>query len=125
MLHNGNTSLTPNEADNDYQFPKQQACKRKFQSQSNPKLGTNRYESLRDYISERNDDVIVTKVRHLPPEEHASEKTVKTSDSRKQNDQKKAHERDEYKQRNKTQKKFPVTVILGDSLVKDTKGWTL
>ena len=125
MLHNGNTSLTPNEADNDYQFPKQQACKRKFQSQSNPKLGTNRYESLRDYISERNDDVIVTKVRHLPPEEHASEKTVKTSDSRKQNDQKKAHERDEYKQKNKTLKKFPVAVILGDSLVKDTKGWTL
>ena len=31
----------------------------------------------------------------------------------------------ETKQKNKTQKKFPVTVILGDSLVKDTKGWTL
>ena len=29
-LHNGNTTLTPNEAEDDYQFPKQQACKRKF-----------------------------------------------------------------------------------------------
>ena len=52
---------------------------------------SNRYESLRDYdISEQNDDAIVTKVSSLPTEEHASEKNVKTSDSRKQNDQKKA-----------------------------------
>ena len=78
-LHNGNTTLTPNEADDDYQFPKRQACKRKFQSQSNPKLTlSNRYESS-------NHDIIVTKLNHLPPEEHASEKNVKTSDSRKQN----------------------------------------
>ena len=62
---------------------------------------------------------------HLPPEEHASEKNVKTSDSWKQNDQKKTYERDEYKQKNKTQKKLLVTVILGDSLVKDIKGWEL
>ena len=71
-LHNGNTTLTPNEAEDDYQFPKQEACKRKFQSQSNPKLTlSNRYKSLREYdISEWNDDVIVTKVSHLPLEEH-------------------------------------------------------
>ena len=41
-------------------------------------------------MSERNDGVIVTKVSLLPPEGHASEKNVKTSDSWKQNDQKKA-----------------------------------
>ena len=63
-----------------------------FQSQSNPQLTlSNRYESLRDYyISKRNNDIIVTKVSHLPPEQHASEKKVKTSDGHKQNDQKKA-----------------------------------
>ena len=61
----------------------------------------------------------------MPPEEQASEKNVKTSDSRKQNDQKKAYKRDEYKQNNKTQKKLLATVILGDSLVKDIKGWEL
>ena len=33
-----NTTLIPNETDDDYQFPKRQACKIKFQSQSNPKL---------------------------------------------------------------------------------------
>ena len=82
-----------------------------------------RYESSRDYdISKRNGDVTVTKVSHLPSEEHASEKNVKTSDSRKQNDQKKAYKRGEYKQKTKTQKILPVTVILGDSLVKDIKG---
>ena len=73
-------------------------------------------------MSERNDDVIVTKVSLLPTEGHASEKNVKTSDSWKQNDQKKAWKRDEYKQKNKTQKKLPVTVILCNSLVKYTKG---
>ena len=31
----------------------------------------------------------------------------------------------EFKQKNKTQKKLPVTVILYDSLVKDIKGWEL
>ena len=83
-LHNGNTTLTPNKVD-DYQFSKRQGCKRKFQSQFNPQLTlSNRYESLRDYISERNDDVIITKINHLPLEEHASEKNVKTSDIRKQ-----------------------------------------
>ena len=123
-LHNSNATLTPNEADDDYQFPKRQVCIRKFQSQSNPQLTlSNRYESLRDYdISERKDDVIVTKVSHLYPEEHTSEKNVKTSDSRNQNDQEKAYEKDEYK-KEKTEKKLPVTVILGDSLVKDIKGW--
>ena len=126
-LHNNNATLTPGKADDDFQFPKRQACKRSCQSQSNPKLTlSNRYESLRDYdISERNDDVIVTKISHLPPEEHAPEKNVKTSDSRKQNDQKRAYKRDEFKQKNKTQKKLPVTAILGDSLVKDIKGWEL
>ena len=71
-MHNGNTTLTPNEAEDDYQFPKQQACKRKIQSQSNPKLTlSNRYKSLREYdISEWKDDVIVTKVSYLPLEEH-------------------------------------------------------
>ena len=73
-------------------------------------------------MSERNDDVIVTKVNHFLPEEHTSKKNVKTSDSRKQNDQKKAYKRDEYKQKTKTQKILPVTVILGDSLAKDIKG---
>ena len=34
-LHNGNTTLTPGEADDDYQFPKRQACKRSCQSQPN------------------------------------------------------------------------------------------
>ena len=58
-------------------------------------------------------------------EEHTSEKNVKTSDSRKQNDQNRAHKRDGFKQKNKTQKKLPVTVILSDSLVKDIKGWEL
>ena len=122
-----NATLTPIKADDDFQFPKRQACKRSCQSQSNPKLTiSNRYESLRDYdISERNDDVIVTKISHLPPEEHAPEKNVKTSDSRKQNDQKRAYKRDEFKQKNKTQRKLPVTVILGDSLVKDIKGLEL
>ena len=69
-LRNNNTTLTPAKADDDFQFPKRQACKRSCQSQSNPKLTlSNRYESLRDYdISERNDDVIVTKVSHLSPE---------------------------------------------------------
>ena len=76
-------------------------------------------------MSERNDDIIVIKVSHFPPEEHTSEKNVKTRDSRKQNDQKKAYKRDEYKQNNKTQKKLLATVILGDSLVKDIKGWEL
>ena len=42
-----------------------------------------------------------------------------------QNDQKKAYERDEYKQKTKTQRKLPVTLILGDSLVKDIKSWEL
>ena len=122
-----NATLTPIKADDDFQFPKRQACKRSCQSQSNPKLTiSNRYESLRDYdISERNDDVIVAKVSHLPPEEHASEKNVKISDSRKQNDQKRAYKRDEFKQKNKTQRKLPVTVILGDPLVKDIKGLEL
>ena len=126
-LHNNNATLTPGKADDDFQFPKRQACKRSCQSQSNPKLTlSNRYESLRDYdISERNDDVIVTKVSHLLPEQHASEKNIKTSDSRKQNDQKRAYKRDEFKQKNKTQKKLPATVTLGDSLVKDIKGWEL
>ena len=93
----------------------------------NPQLTlSNRYESLRDYdISEQNDDVIVTNVSSLPTEEHASEKNVKTSDSRKQNDQKKAYERDSYKQKNKTQKKLPVTLKLDYSLVKGIKGWEL
>ena len=59
------------------------------------------------------------------PEEHASEKNVKTSDTRKQNDQKTAYKRDEFKLKNKTEKKLPVTLILGDSLVKDIKGWEL
>ena len=59
------------------------------------------------------------------PEEHASEKNVKTSDTRKQNDQKTAYKTDEFKQKNKTEKKLPVTLILGDSLVKDSKGWEL
>ena len=88
-LRNCNTTLTPGKADDDFQFWKGQACKRSCQSQSNPKLTlSNRYESLRDYdVSERNDGLIVTKVSHLPPEEHASEKNVKTSDCRKQNDQ--------------------------------------
>ena len=115
-LHNNNATLTPGKADDDFQFLKRQACKRSCQSQSNPKLTlSNRYESLRDYdISERNDDVIVTKISHLPPEEHAPEKNVKTSDSRKQNDQKRAYKRDEFKQK----KKLSVTVILGDFLVK-------
>ena len=38
-------------------------------SKSNLKLTlSNRYESFSDYdISERNDDIIVTKVSHLPP----------------------------------------------------------
>ena len=76
-------------------------------------------------MSERNDDVIVTKVNHFLPEEHTSKKNVKTSDSRKQNDQKKAYKRDEYKQNNNTQKKLLAMVILGDSLVKDIKGWEL
>ena len=61
----------------------------------------------------------------MPPEEQASEKNVKTSDSRKQNDQKTAYKRDEFKQKNKTEKKLPVTVMLGDSLVKDINGWEL
>ena len=61
----------------------------------------------------------------MPPEENASAKNVKTSDSRKQNTQKRAYKRDEIKQKNKTQKKLPVTVILGNSLVKDIKGWEL
>ena len=39
--------------------------------------------------------------------------------------QKKLYERDEYEQQNKTQKKLPVKVILGDSLVKDVEGWKL
>ena len=54
-LHNSNTTLTPNEADDDCQFPKRQVCKRKFQSQSNTQLTlSNRYESLKDYdTSER------------------------------------------------------------------------
>ena len=105
-------------------MPKRQACKIKFQNQSNPQLTlSNKYESLRDYnISEQNDVFIVTKVNHLLPEEHVSEKSMKTSDRRKQNDQKKAYERDEYK-KNKKQKKLPVMVILGDSLVKYIKGW--
>ena len=30
-----------------------------------------------------------------------------------------------FNKKNKTQKKLPVTVILGDSLVKDIKGWEL
>ena len=126
-LHNDNTRLTPGKAVDDFQFPKRQASKSSCQSQSNPKLTlSNRYESLRDYdISERNDDVIVTKVSHLLPEQHASEKNIKTSDSRKQNDQKRAYKRDEFKQKNKTQKKLPATVTLGDSLVKDIKGWEL
>ena len=77
-LHNDNTRLTPGKAVDDFQFPKRQASKSSCQSQSNPKLTlSNRYESLRDYdISERNDDVIVTKVGHLPLEEHTSEKNV-------------------------------------------------
>ena len=58
-------------------------------------------------------------------EEYTSEKNVKTGDSRKQNDQNRAHKRDGFKQKNKTQKKLPVTVILSDSLVKDIKGWEL
>ena len=70
-------------------------------SKSNLKLTlSNRYESFSDYdISERNDDIIVTKVSHLPPdpppppEEHAIEKNVKTIDSRKQNDQKREYKR--------------------------------
>ena len=33
--------------------------------------------------------------------------------------------KDKYKQKNKTQKKVPITVILGDSLVKDIKDWEL
>ena len=37
-LHKGNATLMPNKADDDYQFSKLQACKIKFQSQSNPKL---------------------------------------------------------------------------------------
>ena len=40
------------------------------------------YEPLRDYdIFEQNDDIIVNKVSYLLPEEHASEKNVKTSDT--------------------------------------------
>ena len=114
-LHNNNATLTPGKADDDFQFLKWQACKTNYQGQSNPKLTLpNRYESLRDYdISERNDDVIVTKVSHLPPEKHASKKNVKTSDSRKQNDQKRAYKREEFKQKNKTQKKLLLKVILG------------
>ena len=61
----------------------------------------------------------------MPPEQRTSEKNVKTSDGRKQNCQKKAYARDEYKQKSKTQKKLPVAVILGDSLVKNIKGWEL
>ena len=62
-LDNGNTTLKPGEADDDYQLPKKQVCKKKFQSQTNPQLTlSNRYKSLRDYdIFERNDNVIVTK----------------------------------------------------------------
>ena len=107
-LHNDNATLTPGKADDDFQFPKRQAYKRSCQIQSNPKLTlSNRYESLRDYdVSERNNGVIVTKVSHLSPEGHASEKNVKTRDSQKQNDQKRAYKRDEFKQKNKTQKKL-------------------
>ena len=81
-LHNDNATLTHSEADS--QFPKWQACKRICQSQSNPKLTlSNRYESLRDCdIPKRNDNVII---HRLPPEEDASEKNVKTSDTCKQN----------------------------------------
>ena len=35
------------------------------------------------------------------------------------------YKRDEFKQKNKTEKKLPVTVMLGDSLVKDINGWEL
>ena len=54
----------------------------------------------------------------MPQEERAS-------DSRKQNDQKRAYKRNEFKQKNRTQKKLSVTVILGDFLVKYIKGWEL
>ena len=103
-LHNNNATLTLGKADDDFQFPERQACKTSCQSQSNPKLTlSNKYKSLRDYdISERNDDVIVTKVSHLPPEEHAFEKNMKTSDSRKQNDRKRAYKGDEFKQKKNT-----------------------
>ena len=37
-LHNNNATLTPGKADDDFQFPKQKACKGSYQSQSNPKL---------------------------------------------------------------------------------------
>ena len=50
---------------------------------------------------------------------------MKTSDSGKKNDQKKAYKRDSYKQKNKTQKKLPVTLKLDYSLVEDIKGWEL
>ena len=95
------TTLPPNGTDDDYQLLKQQILKRKSQIQSNPQLTlSNRYESLKDYdISGRNNGVIVTKVSHLPPEKHASKKNVKTSYGRKQNNQKKAYDRDEYKQK--------------------------
>ena len=54
----------------------------------------------------------------MPPEEHAS-------DSWKQNDQKRAYKRDDFKQKNKTQKKLSVTVILSEFLVKYIKSWEL
>ena len=70
-LHNGNTTLTPGKANDDYKIPETTSLQKKL-SKSIQLTLSNRYESSRDYdISKRNDNVTVTKVSHLPSEEHA------------------------------------------------------
>ena len=71
-LHGGNTTLALNEAEDDYQFPKRQVCKRKFQSQSNPQLSLTNLLEIMIYLNGTMARAIVFKVRHLPPEQHAS-----------------------------------------------------
>ena len=84
--------LTPNQANDNYQFPKRQVGNKKLHSQSNPQIDlSNQQERLSDYDNSKwKDDVILTKINNSSPQENFFEKnTSKSNESRKLNVKKK------------------------------------
>ena len=112
---NSNALLTPND---DYQFLKRFNKNLYQKSYCNSYTHDNRFHTLsvNEDSQNSNEDLHVTE---------SSRETVHSDNNQNQNHPTEKTNRNRAVNRNQRQKKLPVKVMLGDSIVKEVKGWEL